>query len=139
MKMKLFAGFSLLFLLLISGCATIPDGVEPLTAVEVRSIFSGNSVYIKGQQFEYSAYLNADGTYKGKAWGSWGEDPSRGTWKITDEGLICYKSSLNNTKNCRKMYPDPKNEKAYIGVNVSGKAKTKIVTYNIFPGNKYNY
>lgn len=138
--MKMIFLFSLLFFFLVLGCATIPDGVEPLTADELRSILPGNSVYIKGQQFEYAGYYFKNGDFKGRAWGSWGEEREQGTWEITDDGLICYKYDKTGQEgNCRQLYPDKKKQNAYIAVNVSGKTRHKILTYNIVSGNKYKF
>lgn len=136
--MKMIIGFSLLFFLLVSGCATVPKGVEPLTADELRAMLPGNTVYVKGDGFEYFTFYEKDGAYRGKAWGNWGEDPFKGKWEIKDTGEVCYDNPKNKEPNCRLHYPDKK-ENTYISVSVSGPTRNKVVKYNVFPGNKYKY
>lgn len=79
-----------------------------------------------------------DSSYRGKAWGNWGEDPFKEKWEIKDSGEVCYDNPENKEPNCRPHYPDKK-ENTYISVSVSGPTRNKVVKYNVFPGNKYNY
>ena len=63
----------------------------PLTAEEVRALLMGNSLFADGSALKFAALHRADGTLKGKAWGS--DDPrtGTGTWKVEPDGAYCRK------------------------------------------------
>ena len=76
------------------GCASTAErmakkGIEPLTADELRTTLPGNSVYERGDTWEYTGYLRSDGTLFGRSWWDGGEETATGKWEITDEGLYC--------------------------------------------------
>lgn len=74
---------------LLSGCATSPDIDKPvlLSAEQVRSLFSGNTVrsYNLSNKLTTWSFYQQDGTlYQERLW-----ERRQGTWSIKSNGVIC--------------------------------------------------
>lgn len=98
-------------------------GVQPLTKDEIVAVYSDKTKKGSTYKFDYVIFNAADGTQKGKAWGAWGEKQDVGTWRVTDDGLVCSKWSGPWSKygeRCSVVYPGDKAGE-YVEAIVTGK------------------
>lgn len=88
-----------LSLLVLGGCAA-PDKAqmadEPmkqemnmLSGPELTSLFAGATQREVHPKYNGEFHYAADGTIKGRTWGSWGERTDTGKWHVNDKGLLC--------------------------------------------------
>jgi hypothetical protein len=62
-----------------------------LSAEEVTSMLTGNSVYAGDGNFQFAALHEADGALKGKSWNGEVTETGTGNWKVEASGAYCRK------------------------------------------------
>jgi len=134
---------AILSILLLAGCVStkqkfqddmMAQGVKPLTASEVKALFSNATDSHGTSKHEAKVYYSADGKIQGKVKGSWGEDSDEGEWRVSEDGLLCTKYLGKWSKfgeNCASVYPG-KADSEYTLIQVSG-SKSKNYPDGIIP------
>lgn len=135
---------------LLAGCASPVDrfkhnmsvqGLKPLTGSEITTAFAGNTMLGENQKHLYSRYFAVDGTAKGRAWESWGEESAIGVWHIDNEDLLCSKFQGDWAKSgerCSLVYHVTGNDYTHIIVKGT-KSKSNpngIYNYQIVSGDQ---
>ncbi len=103
-------------------------GIKPLTGTEIKDAFTESSFHgftrtARGSVVEYTVYNAVDGTTKGRAWGSWGEDSDKGKWYINNLDQYCtewFGKWAHDGVRCAVVYPGI-DQNEYIEAIVSGK------------------
>ncbi len=115
------------------------SGATALTADEIRTTMSGNSVYEKGKTskgnpMQFTGYYQ-DGTMKGRAWGSGWDETDTGTWKATENNEFCrmWSNWRDGKEGCFKLYRLSDTEIAWEAVSGAGSMSIS----SIEPGNPY--
>lgn len=122
---------------LLSGQA-VPNGLAPLTAEQIRTAFTGNSVYSEnvkqmGRTANAILYHETPGTIRMRAWGRWGKITDKGVWDVNDAGDYCAQWSgilAARGKVCFKIYKN--NEQVFF---VPSDTRSKSRTGTLLPGN----
>lgn len=139
---------AILSILLLAGCVStkqkfqddmMAQGVKPLTASEVKALFSNATDSHGTSKHEAKVYYSADGKLQGHVKASWGEDSDSGEWRVSEDGLLCtkYRKWGKGGENCASVYPG-KADGEYTLILGSG-AKSKnypdgIVPIKVTPG-----
>jgi len=103
-------------------------GIKPLTGTEIKDAFTNSSFHgftrtSRGSVVEFIVYNAVDGTTKGRAWGSWGEDSDTGKWHINNQDQYCsewFGKWAHDGVRCSVVYPGA-GQNEYIEAIVSGK------------------
>ena len=101
---------------LLCGCSPALDklhfqmalkGVKPLSAEQVKSLYSNATSQHKAEHYEFSGFYSTDGFKTGKSWGDWGGESDQGIWHVTDEGLLCgeWLGGWAKGTRCLSVYP----------------------------------
>ncbi|BDD87964.1 hypothetical protein [Desulfofustis limnaeus] len=90
-----------LSLLVLNGCATpektqmaekpMEQDINYLSGPELTSLFAGATQREVHPKYNGEFHYAADGTIKGRTWGTWGERTDTGKWHVNDKGLLCQK------------------------------------------------
>ena len=113
---------------------------QRMTSEQLHSAYTGNSVYEKGDGWEFTAFYRPDGTVQGRAWWDGGERSSPGQWRVTDDGQYCSKWAHQKwgggEESCFAMFWDQDHVN---WVRVSGRMEREITGQTQFhQGNKFN-
>ena len=134
----------------LAGCASPVDkfkdnldvqGLKPLSGSEITAAFAGNTMLGENSKHMFSRYHAVDGTAKGRAWGSWGEEAAIGVWHIDNEDLLCSKFEGDWAKSgerCSLVYYITGNDYTHIIIKGT-KSKSNpngIYNYQIVPGDQ---
>jgi hypothetical protein len=108
------------------------------TKDQVLAIYTGNTHYIKSPTNEWAAFFKPDGSARGRAWWSGGEEFGNGKWHVTDGGSVCIgwdnKHWAKGNENCWDVYANGDTLKV---VHVSGDGANDA-TVIVKKGNPYN-
>ena len=143
-------GLSIVCLGLLAACSSsdddlsngqaVPKGFAPLTAEQIKTAFTGNSLYSEnmneaGQNANAILYHETSGKIRMRAWGHWGKLTDKGVWDISDAGDYCAQWSgmlATRGKICFKIY---KNGDQVFLIPSNDKGKAKRRTGTLLPGN----
>ena len=144
MKNIILLGFALLLGGCVSGLESLQTemaekDIATLEASEAQSLYSGSTSYLKHRTYEFLGYRAEDGSMKGIAWGSWGEERDTGTWMVNDDGQLCseWDGVWANGIRCFVTYPsDEENQfvQAIVSGNKSDSTPSGIYKVTITPG-----
>ncbi len=116
----------------------VPNGLEPLTAEQIKTAFTGNSIYTEnmneaGQSANAILYHENSGKIRMRAWGHWGKLTDKGVRDVSDAGDYCAKWNgmlAARGKICFKIYK--KGDQVFL---VPHNAQGKRRTGTLLPGN----
>lgn len=80
-----------------------------LSAAEVTSLLTGNSVYAGDGNFQFAALHQSDGALKGKSWNGEVTETGTGNWRVEPNGAYCRKwenSWAGGEWGCFKVFRD---------------------------------
>lgn len=104
----------LLCTLLLAGCAPVTQnqmaakGFTPLTAQQIFTLVSGNTLHTETPSFSSNMYFQPNGSVFGRADTITGDDYDTGEWDINGENQLCLKFKVwyYGELRCYSVYPD---------------------------------
>ena len=134
----------------LTACASVEDkiseritaeGATPLTAAEIRTTLTGNSVFekfktAKGNPAKFTGYYK-DSVVLGRSWGSGWDEKDQAIWRATKNNEYCrsWKKWRDGKEGCFTIYRLSDTELAFVAV--SGSAKSGIA--KLETGNPYSF
>lgn len=83
-------------------------GSTPLTAKQIFTLVSGNTLYMEAMSFNAHMYFQPDGNISARAESIAGDDTDKGGWDINGENQLCLKFKVwyYGEMRCYAVYPD---------------------------------
>lgn len=106
---------SFLTLPLASELAVAKDKKEPMSAAELKTLLTGNSLAgngkdnIPAEPYDWIAFYGADGVLEMRLKPTWGGKKYLGRWWLMDDGQFCRNfGKIRKQEGCWRMYREPR-------------------------------